>query len=149
MRHLLKNNNMHIVINDSCSTIPHMEEKNKQYTSQNVKIAYWKRWSHHITGKPIRLILHTNDNNILQNLLILREEVGMAEDIYGPSVPHLHGKKVRHKFNMWNLSWYQMYPRKSLINTRKSPYAVIHTYQRHWLTEHHISTHYVCHRNYS
>ena len=45
----------------------------------------------------IKRILHAFDNNILQNLPILREDVRMAEDIYGPNIPHLKGKTVRHK----------------------------------------------------
>ena len=40
----------------------------------------------HITVKPIKQILHTVDNNILQNLPIIQEDADMAEDIYGPSV---------------------------------------------------------------
>ena len=47
----------------------------------------------------MKRILHAVDNNILQNLLILREDVGMAEEIYGPSVPHLKFKTFHHKVN--------------------------------------------------
>ena len=45
----------------------------------------------------MKLILHAVDNNILHNFPILQEYAGMAEDIYGPSVPHLQGKTVLHK----------------------------------------------------
>ena len=36
-------------------------------------------------------------NNILKNIPIMWEDVGMAEDIYVPSVPHLQGKTVHQK----------------------------------------------------
>ena len=39
MRHLLKNNNAHTMVNDSRSPIPQVEEKMKQYTSCYVKRA--------------------------------------------------------------------------------------------------------------
>ena len=45
----------------------------------------------------IKRIPHAVDNNILQNLTILQEDVRMAEDIYGPRIPHLKVKKVRRK----------------------------------------------------
>ena len=50
------------------------------------------------SGKPVKQILHAVDNNILQSIPILREDVRMDEDIYGPSVPHFQVKTVRHKF---------------------------------------------------
>ena len=50
-----------------------------------------------ITRRPVKKILHAVDNNILQNIPILREDVGMDEDIYGPSVTHLQVKTVSHK----------------------------------------------------
>ena len=40
----------------------------------------------------MKQILHVVDNNILQNLPILREYAGMDEDIYGPSVPQFKAK---------------------------------------------------------
>ena len=97
MRHLLKNNNAHIMVNGSLSLIPQMEEKNKPYTAHDVKRAYCARQFQHITGQPIKLIIHAVDNKILQNLPILREYVGMAEDIYRPSVPNFQGKTFRHR----------------------------------------------------
>ena len=50
-----------------------------------------------MTGQPTVKILHAVDNNILKNISILREHVGMAEEIYAPSVPHLQRETVRHK----------------------------------------------------
>ena len=44
-------------------------------------------------------ILHVVDKNILQNFPILREDVGIDEDIYGLSLPHLQGKTACHKFH--------------------------------------------------
>ena len=49
-----------------------------------------------ITRRPVKKILHAVDNNILQNIPILWEDFGMAEYIYGPSVPHMQGKTVHH-----------------------------------------------------
>ena len=98
MRGLLNNkNNMHIMVNDSCYPIPQVEEKKKQYTARNVKRADSARWLQNITGQPVKWILHAVDNNILQNIPILWEDIGMAEEIYGPSVPHFQDKTVHHK----------------------------------------------------
>ena len=97
MMYLLKHKkNTHIMVNDSRYPIPQVEEKKKQYTYLDIKRDYCARWFHHINGQPIKLILHAVDNNILHNLPILREYVGMAEEIYGPSVPRLQGKTVHH-----------------------------------------------------
>ena len=51
----------------------------------------------HITRQPIKQMLHAVDNKIFQNLPILREDVRMDEDIYGPSVPPFQGKIVQQK----------------------------------------------------
>ena len=40
----------------------------------------------------MKQILNEFDNNILQNIPILREDILMAEDIYGPSFPYFQGK---------------------------------------------------------
>ena len=42
-------------------------------------------------------MLHAVDNRIIQNCPATREDINMAEVIYGPSVPHLQGKTVRQK----------------------------------------------------
>ena len=97
MRHLLKNKDAHILVNDSHSPIPQVQDKKERYTARDIKRADCARLFQHITGQPIKLILHTVDNNIPQNLPILREDVRMAEEIYGPSIPHLKGKRVRRK----------------------------------------------------
>ena len=86
MRHILKNNNAHIMVNYSHSPIPKLEENNKQYTARDVNRADHARWFQNIYVQPVKQILHKVDNKILQHLPILQEDVGIAEDIYGPSV---------------------------------------------------------------
>ena len=97
MRHLLKNKDVHILVNDSHSPIPQVQYKKERYTARNIKRAGCARLFQNITGQPIKHILYAVDNNIMQNLPILREDVRMAEDIYGPSIPHLKVKTVRRK----------------------------------------------------
>ena len=72
-----------------------MKDKNKGYTARNIKQADRARQFQHITGHPIKRPLHAFDNKILHNLPILREDVRISEDIYGPSIPHLKFKTVR------------------------------------------------------
>ena len=74
-----------------------MQDKKKRSTTRDIKRADRARRFQHITGQPIKRILHSVDNNIPQNLPILQEDVRMAEDIYGPSIPHLKVKTVRRK----------------------------------------------------
>ena len=97
MRHLLNNKDAHILVNDLHYPIPQVHDKKERYTICNIKRADCSRRFQHITGHPIKQILHAVDNNILKNLPILREDVRMTEDIYGPSIPHLKGKIVRRK----------------------------------------------------
>ena len=98
MRHLLKNKkNARITVKNSRSPIPQVEEKKKQFTARDVESYGCARWFQHITSQPVKLILHAVDSNILQNITILQEDFGMAEDIYGPSVPHFQGEKFHHK----------------------------------------------------
>ena len=86
------------MVNNSHSPVPHVVEKKKQYTAHDIKRANSKRIFQHIIVQPVKIILNTVERNILQNILILREDVGMSKGIYGASLPHAQGKTVRHKF---------------------------------------------------
>ena len=97
MRHLLKNKDAHILVNDSHSPIPQVQDKKERYTTRDIKRADLARRFHHITGQPIKRILHEVDNKVLQNIPILQEDVRMAEDIYGTSITHLKGRTGRRK----------------------------------------------------
>ena len=65
MRHLLKNKGVHILVKDSHSPIPQVQDKKEIYNARNIKRADCARRFQHITGKPIKQILHAVDNNIL------------------------------------------------------------------------------------
>ena len=99
MRHLHKKKDAHILVNDSHSPIPQVQEKKDRYTAWDIRRADCARRFQHINGKPIKRILHAVNNNILQNLPILREDVKMAEDIYGLIIPHLKVNTVRRKLH--------------------------------------------------
>ena len=60
------------------------------------------------------------DNNILQNLPVLREYVGIAEDIYGPSAPHLQGKTVLHKIQHVEPVMLPIFPKDILDKYKES-----------------------------
>ena len=85
------------MVNDYHPPITKVQKKKERYTARDIKRADRARRFQNITGHPIKQILHAVDNKILQNLPILREDVRMVEDIYGPSIPHLKGKRVRRK----------------------------------------------------
>ena len=55
-RHLLKNKDTHIMVNDSHYPIPQVQEKKKIYTARNIKRADGAMRLKHITGKPINQI---------------------------------------------------------------------------------------------
>ena len=93
----LKNKDRHIMVNNYHSPIPQVQDKKERYTDRNIKRADRARRFQYINGHLIKRILHAVDNKILQNLPIMREDVRMAEDIYGPSITHLKGKTVRPK----------------------------------------------------
>ena len=97
MRHLLKNKDAHILVNNSHSLIPQVKDKKERYTACDIKRSGRARQFQNITGQPIKRILHAVDNRILQNLPILQEDVRMAGNIYGPSIPHLKCKTLRRK----------------------------------------------------
>ena len=65
MRNLLKNKDAHILVNDSNSPIPQVQDKKERYTARDIKCADRARQFQHITGQPIKLILHAVDNNTL------------------------------------------------------------------------------------
>ena len=69
-----------------------VKQNKKQYTARDVKRADRARKFQHITGQPVKIILHEDDSNILHKFPILQEDVEIAEDIYGPSVPYLQVK---------------------------------------------------------
>ena len=43
MRHILKNKDAHIMVNDSHSPIPQVKDKKKGYTARNIKRAYFAK----------------------------------------------------------------------------------------------------------
>ena len=67
MRHLLKNKDSHIIVNDSHYPIPQVQDKKEIYTTRDIKRADRAMRFQHITGQPINRILHAVDNRILQN----------------------------------------------------------------------------------
>ena len=60
-RHLLKNKDTHILVNDSHSPIPQVQDKKERYTARDIQRADCARWFQHITGQPIKLIPHAVD----------------------------------------------------------------------------------------
>ena len=97
IRHLLKNKDAHIMVNDLHSPIPQVQDNKKGYTARNIKRANRVRRFQYITGQLTEQILHAINNKILQKFPILREDVRMVEYVYGPSIPHLKGKPVLRK----------------------------------------------------
>ena len=97
IRRLLKNKDAHILVNDLYSPILQVQDKKERYTARYIKRADLARQFQHITGQTIKQILNAVDDNILQKLPILREDVRMAQDIYGTIILHLKGKTVRRK----------------------------------------------------
>ena len=93
----MKNKDAHIMLKNSHSPIPQVQYNKKVYTSRNIEISDRARQFQNITGQLIKQIFHAVNNNILKNLPILREDVGLDEDIYGPSIPHLKVKTVQQK----------------------------------------------------
>ena len=85
------------MVNDSLSPILKVGENKKNYADRDINRDDGARRFYHITGRPVNIILHVTNNNILQNLPILWEDVGVDEVIYGSSVPHLQGRTFRHK----------------------------------------------------
>ena len=84
------------MVNDSHYPIPQLEENKKLYTARDINRVDCARKLQNITVQPIKQTLHSVDNKILHNLSIFWEDVGMDEDIYGPSVPYFQGKIVCH-----------------------------------------------------
>ena len=107
------------MVNDSLSPIPQVEEKSKQYTTSYVKRSYHAKIFQHITVQLVNQILHAVYNNILKNIPILREYVGMSQDIYETSVPHLRGKKVCHNIQNMEPIIIQNFPKGILDKYKK------------------------------
>jgi hypothetical protein len=73
-------------------------EKNKsKYSTRDVARANEARRFQEITGTSLAKLLRIVDKKLLPNCPVTREDVKMAEDIYGPSIAHLKGKTVRRK----------------------------------------------------
>ena len=85
------------MVDESRSPISQVEWTKKQYTASDVNRAERKSRFDNITIQPVNQIIHVVVKNILKNLPILREDVGLAEYIYGPSVSYLQVKTVLHK----------------------------------------------------
>ena len=54
MRHLLKNKDVHILVNNSHSPIPQVQDKTEKYTAHDIKRADHARRFQHITGQLIK-----------------------------------------------------------------------------------------------
>ena len=65
IRHLLNNKDAYILVNDSRSPIPQVQDKKERYTDRDIKRADSSSRFQRITGQPIKQILHAVDNNIL------------------------------------------------------------------------------------
>ena len=52
-RHLLNNKDAHILVNDSHSPIPQVQEKKERHTARDIKLNYRARQFQHITDHPI------------------------------------------------------------------------------------------------
>ena len=149
IRHLLKNKDAHIMVNDSRSPIPQAKDKKKGYINHNIKIAYCESQFQHITGQPIKWILHAVNNIIRKNLPILQEDVVMSEDIYVPSITHVKCKTVWHKIQ-------HFYPvnipsfTKTILDKAQVGHHFLwpHAFRWNRFPQHHITEHHVCHRNY-
>ena len=65
IRHILKNkNNVHIMVNDSWSPIPQVQEKKKQDTTHDVNRTDGAWLFKKIPGQTVKKILHVVDNSI-------------------------------------------------------------------------------------
>ena len=148
-RHLINKNNTHIMVKNSRFQITQVEEKNKHYTKCDIKRDDYAKWFQNSTGKQVKWILCAVDNNILQNLHILQEDVGIAKEIYRPSMPHFQGKTVRHKVEHIEPIMIPNLPKG--INDRKKKVTlwcdIMHINIIGFLKTH-ILTHYVFHRKY-
>ena len=51
IRHLPKNKDAHIVVNDSCFPVPQVKDKKKGYTARDIKISDRARQLQHISGQ--------------------------------------------------------------------------------------------------
>ena len=123
-RHLLKNKNVHIMVNYSRSPITLVEGKNKQYTARDLKRSDRARWFQNIAIQKMKRIIHTVDNNTLQNLPIFEKMLGWLITSMDTVCNICKSKQSVTIFSMCNLSWYQMSPKAFLINTRNPPWAV-------------------------
>ena len=148
VRHLLNNKDAYIVLNDSHYPIPQLKNKKKEYTARDIKRYDCTRQFRHITGQPINQILHKIDNNILQNIPILREDFVMAEYMYVPRIPHLKLKTVWRMIQHVDHVKITSVNKKIFIGTSRLPFYVTSCTSMGFFSQHHITAYHVSHRNY-
>ena len=71
-----------------------VEKNESKYSTRDIARAKQARKLQEITGMSLRGFLDAIDNKSFLNNPITRTDIIMAEDIYGPCVPHLKGKTV-------------------------------------------------------
>ena len=78
------------------SLVNTVAEKKREYTEREVRGATLARKLHNIVGFPLlKTYLYNVDNKLIPNCPVTREDIKVAEDIFGPNLAILQGKTVR------------------------------------------------------